>query len=350
MQVVRVDRPGGYDRLRLVETTEPTCGAGQIKIGVAAAGINFADLLVRMGLYRSSRTYVGWPVTPGFEVAGTVREVGPGVERYAVGDRVFGVTRFGGYASVVVTSEQHVRPLPAEWSAAEGAGFPAVFLTAWYALCELCRIRPGGRLLVHSAAGGVGGAALQIARILGADTVAVVGGTHKTELARALGARAVVDKSVEPLWPAVERLAPGGFDVVLDPNGAETLLGSYRHLCPGGRLVVYGFHSMLSRGRGKPNPVKLAYDYWRTPRFDPIRMTGSNKSVMAFNLSYLFDRIALFSEAMTELMAWVAAGRLRSLPTTTYPFERVAEAHRALESGRTTGKLVLVLSGHESSA
>jgi NADPH:quinone reductase-like Zn-dependent oxidoreductase len=153
----------------------------------------------------------------------------------------------------------------------------------------------------------------------------------------------VVDKSTERLWPAVERLVPEGFDVVLDPNGVETLLESYRHLRPGGRLVVYGFHSMLRRGRGRPDWLKLAYDYWRTPRFDPIRMTDSNKSVMAFNLSYLFDRTTVFAEAMDELMAWVMDGHLLPLPVEEYPFERVGEAHRALESGRTVGKLALML-------
>jgi NADPH:quinone reductase-like Zn-dependent oxidoreductase len=131
--------------------------------------------------------------------------------------------------------------------------------------------------------------------------------------------------------------------VALDPNGAETLLQSYRHLRPGGRLVVYGFHSMFRRGRGRPDWLKLAYDYWRTPRFDPLRMTGSNKSVMAFNLSYLFDRTEVFGEAMDELMAWVGDGLLRPLPVEEYPLERVGDAHRALESGLTVGKLALVL-------
>jgi NADPH:quinone reductase-like Zn-dependent oxidoreductase len=96
MQIVRVDRPGAHERLRLVQTVEPPCGPGQVKIDVAAAGVNFADVLVRMGLYRSAREYVGWPITPGFEVAGVVRDVGPDVARYAVGDRVFGVTASAG--------------------------------------------------------------------------------------------------------------------------------------------------------------------------------------------------------------------------------------------------------------
>jgi synaptic vesicle membrane protein VAT-1 len=343
MRAVRIDRPGSWKELKVVETEEPKTLPGQVKVDVAASGVNFADVLVRMGVYRSAQEYVGWPIVPGFEVAGTVREVGPGANRFSPGDRVFGVTRFSGYASVVVVPEEQLRRLPDAWTQTEGATFPTVFLTAWYALRELCRLRPGARILVHSAAGGVGGAALGIARICQAETVAVVGAAHKVGPARTLGATHVVDKSSESLWPAIERAAPDGFDVVLDPNGVETLFESYRHLRPGGRLVVYGFHSMFRRGRGRPDYLKLAYDYWRTPRFDPIRMTGSNKSVMAFNLSYLFDRTALFAEAMDELLGWVADGRLGPLPVEAYPFDRVADAHRALESARTVGKLAIVL-------
>jgi NADPH:quinone reductase-like Zn-dependent oxidoreductase len=342
MRAIRIQRPGDWRRLELVELAEPSSAPGYVKVAVGAAGVNFADVVVRMGLYSSAQKYVGWPIIPGFEVAGTVREVGAGVTRLRPGDRVFGVTRFGGNASVVVVPEHQLRPLPPGWTVAQGATFPAVFLTAWYALRELCRLRPGARVLVHSAAGGVGGAALQIARTCQVEALGVVGAAHKTELARGLGAADVVDKSTERLWPAVERLVPDGFDAVLDANGVETLLESYRHLRPGGRLVVYGFHSMLRRGSGRPDWLKLAWDYWRTPRFDPIRMTDSNKSVMAFNLSYLFDRSELFAEAMDELMAWVADGRLSPLPVEEYPFDRVGDAHRALESGRTVGKLALM--------
>ncbi len=343
MRAIQVPRPGSWNRLRLVELDEPSTPDDQVKVAVAAAGVNFADVVVRMGLYQSARDYVGWPIVPGFEFAGTVEEVGARVTGFAPGDRVFGVTRFGGYASRVVVPGAQLRHLPPTWNMAQGATFSAVFLTAWYALRELCRLRPGTRVLVHSAAGGVGSGAVQIARIFQAEVLGVVRGEHKVRLVRELGAQHVVDKSNESLWPAVERLVPDGFDVALDANGVETLLESYRHLRPGGRLIVYGFHTMLRRGRGRPDYLKLAYDYWRTPRFDPIRMTGSNKSVLAFNLSYLFDRTELLAEAMKELLTWSTEGRLRPLPVQEYPFEQVADAHRALESGKTVGKLALML-------
>jgi synaptic vesicle membrane protein VAT-1 len=343
MRKVRIGRAGGYERLEVVTSGAPAPGPGEVRVRVEAAGVNFADCLVRMGLYESAKKYVGWPITPGFEVAGTVAEAGPGVEPSLVGREVMGVTRFGGYATELVLPAAQVFERPAALSAREAAAFPTAHLTAWYALHELAHVRPGARLLVHSAAGGVGGALLQLARIAGCEAVGVVGGAHKVEVAEALGATAVIDRSRGDLWAQAERLAPEGYDVVLDANGVSTLRQSYGHLAPGGKLVVYGFHSMLVRGRGKPSWPKLAWDYLRTPRFDPLGMTGDNRSVLAFNLSYLFDRTALLREAMGQLLTWVSEGRLRSPSVQTFPLDGVADAHRALESGTTTGKLVLVM-------
>jgi len=156
---------------------------------------------------------------------------------------------------------------------AQAAGFPTVFLTAYYALFELAHPRPGQTLLVHSAAGGVGSALLQLGRIVGCRTVGVVGSSHKVETARALGAEVVIDKSREDLWRAAEKAAPRGYDVVLDANGVATLRENYRHLAKPGKLVIYGFHSMLPRQGRRPNWVKLASDFLRTPWFDPLKLS-----------------------------------------------------------------------------
>lgn len=350
MRRVLIRRAGGYERLEVVEEPDPAPGPGEVAIDVAAAGVNYADCVVRMGLYASAKKYVGWPITPGFEVAGTVTALGAGASggrdaapHLAPGARVLAVTRFGGYASRVVVPAHQVFPPPERFSLAEAAGFPAVFLTAWYALLELGRPRPGARVLVHSAAGGVGGALLQLARIAGCRAVGVVGGPHKVEAAWRAGAEAVIDKSREDLWAAAERLAPEGFDVVLDANGPETLRQSYRHLAPTGRLVIYGFHSMLPRAGGRPSWLKLALGWLRTPRFDPLRMTNENRSVLAFNLSYLFERSDLLRDAMDDLLRKAGDGAIAAPPVTEYPLARVVDAHRAIESGTTVGKLVLTM-------
>jgi len=309
---------------------------------VAASGVNFADVAVRLGLYASAREYVGWPITPGFEVSGRVSALGAGVSAPRPGDAVVAVTRFGGYASRVCVPREQTAPVPAGFGLHEAGGFPAVFLTAWYALRRMLHVEPGEMLLVHSAAGGVGCALLQLARAYGARAVGVVGATAKVETARAQGAETVIDAAREDRWEAARRAAPGGYDGVLDANGGASLRASYDLLAPGGRLVSYGFATLLKRGRDRVDPLRLAAGWLRQPRFDPLRMTNDNKSVLAFNLSYLFDRRELLSRAMDDLLALAAAGQVRPPPTAEVPLDEVAEAHRRLQSGTTVGKLVLV--------
>lgn len=339
---IEVRRPGGFERLELKETQLPRPGRHQVVVETRSIGVNFADCVVRMGLYASAREYVGWPIVPGFEFSGLVTEVGEGVSRVRVGDRVLGLTRFGAYAKHVCTDEDVVFPLPEELALREAGGLLVMALTAWYALCELCKLRPGMRLLVHSAAGGVGSALVQIAKIFDCSVLGVVGSEHKVQLVRELGADLVVDKSHENLWAEAKRFAPDGFDVVLDANGVETLRKSYAALRPAGRLVVYGFHTMLSPGRGRPSWLKLAWNFLRLPRYSPLALTNDNRSVLAFNLSYLFDRREEIQEGVGQILDWVRQGKLRVPHVTEYRFEDVARAHADLQSGKTRGKLVLV--------
>lgn len=349
MQKITVQAPGSYDRLRIESAPDPVPGPGEVRVRVAHAGVNYADCIVRMGLYESARRYVGWPITPGFEVAGVIDAVGQAGESGEAGDAagpgaaVLAVTRFSGYASHVVVPRHQVFPIPAGWSSAQAAGFPAVALTAHYALRILAAPRPGAHLLVHSAAGGVGSALCQLGLAAGCRVTAVVGAPHKVAAAERAGAHHVIDKSSTPLWPAARAAAPDGYDAVFDANGVETLQQSYAALRPTGRLVIYGFHSMLPRRGGRPSWPRLILGYLRTPRFNPLQLTGDNKSVMAFNLSYLFERRELLAEAMSDLFALVAQGALAPPEVRVFPFADAAAAHRALESGQTTGKLVLAL-------
>ncbi|HVJ94815.1 MAG TPA: medium chain dehydrogenase/reductase family protein, partial [Labilithrix sp.] len=337
MRRVRIHKAGGYDRLELETAPDPTCGEHDVRVAVSAIGVNYADCVVRMGLYESAKKFVGWPITPGFEVAGRIDQVGRSVTTRAVGDRVIALTRFGGYSTSVAVPEHQTMAIPDDWSMEEAAGFAVVFLTADYALVELARPRKGATILVHSAAGGVGGALLQLARAAELNAVGVVGGPAKVEAAKNWGAAHVIDKSSEDLWRAAERISPKGYDVVLDANGVETLAQSYAHLRPTGRLVIYGFHSMMRRGgKGTPNWPKLAADWIRTPRFNPLDLTNDNKSVMAFNLSYLFEEKEILAAAVDRLMTLVAEKKIRPPSTRAFALEDVADAHRAIESGTTT--------------
>lgn len=339
---VVVHKAGSYDRLTIETRPEKQPGPGEVAVDVAAMGINYADVIVRMGLYASAREYVGWPIVPGFEVAGSVRAVGAGVDDVAVGDRVIAITRFGGYSTEVIVPRAQVFSLSQDLSFEQAAGVPAVYMTAWYALHDLVHPRKGDRVLVHSAAGGVGSCLVQLAKLGGCEVTGVVGSSYKIAAAKELGCDHVIDKSTEDLWARAEQISSRGFDAVLDANGLETLRQSYKHTRPAGKLVVYGFASMMPKTGGRPNYAKLAFDWLATPRFNPLDLTNECKSILAFNLSYLFDRTDILAEGMGAVLGWLQAGAIRAPTTKTYPLERVADAHRDIESGKTVGKLVLV--------
>jgi NADPH:quinone reductase-like Zn-dependent oxidoreductase len=242
---------------------------------------------------------------------------------------------------MVVVSEAAVFAKSAAWSMADAAGFAVVYLTAWFAIHELVHPRPGQRVLVHSAAGGVGSALTQLAVGAGCEVFGVVRGAHKVAVAEGNGA-VVIDAAAGDLWSEAERLSPRGYDAIFDANGVATLRASYAHLAAPGKLVVYGFHSMLTRGRDRPDWLRLPLRWLRSPTFDPLDMTGSNKSVLAFNLSWLGERQDLLVEGMQFVLDLAERHVIAPLPHTTFPFDRVADAHAALESGATTGKLVLI--------
>jgi NADPH:quinone reductase-like Zn-dependent oxidoreductase len=342
MKKVVIHKPGGYEQLKIEEHADLNPGPDEVLIDVSAIGVNFADCITRMGLYASAKEYVGYPITPGFEVSGTIRSVGAGVMAFSPGSAVLAVTRFDGYATQLVVKQSQVFPLPAQLSHEVAASLPAVSLTAWFALFQLAHAQSTDTILVHSAAGGVGSMLVQLGKIAGCKVIGVVGAAHKTATVMSLGADAVIDKSTQDLWTEAERLAPDGYDIILDANGAATLKQSYQHLATVGKLVVYGFHSMLQTRKGVPGKLRLVFDYLRTPRFSPFDLTTQNHSVMGFNLSFLFDKNAIMQQGMQQILQWLETGRLQVPAVTSYPLEAVADAHRALESGQTTGKLVLL--------
>lgn len=341
MQRIVIQRPGGFDALRLIESEDPTPAPGEVRLRIAAAGVNYADGIIRMGLYESAKRLHGYPITPGFEVAGTIDAVGAEVDGWTVGDRVIGVTLFGGYTSHLCLAADRIFALPEALSFEQGASLPTVFLTAWFMAHRQLQPEAGQRWLVHSAAGGVGGALLQLARLAGVDAVGVVGSTHKIEAAKALGASHVIDKSASDWVAEARRLAPQGYHSVFDANGVSTLKHSFALLAPMGSVVIYGFASMLPKN-GRLNWLRLAWDWWRTPRFNPLEMTTSNRSVLAANLSFLSAEAPLLRRGMLWLLERFADGRLQPPPVRCFALVDAADAQRHIESGQSVGKIVLI--------
>lgn len=335
MKRVLVRVPGGHDALEIVSENDPVPGPGEVRVRVRAAGVNYADTIVREGWYEAAKGK--YPITPGFEFAGEV-DLSNSPE-FKPGDRVFGFTRFGGYSSIQICPPGRLRLLPDSWDYNDGAGVPAVHFTAYHALFNVARVVSGETLLVHSAAGGVGCALLQQAKLAGCTTVGVVGSDRKAEVAKKYGASYTVTRGPE-LWKAIDSAAPEGLDAIFDANGITTPKPGFERLKLGGRLVIYGFAEMFPRG-GRPSKLSLAWNWLRVPRFNPLAMTASNRAVMGFNVVFLTESEALAKDGFDKIAAWMRDGKIAKSPVTAFPVEKVAEAHRTLESGDTVGKLVL---------
>jgi len=342
MKKIVIHRPGGFNRLKIETFPDPVPSDEDIVVEVKAIGVNYADCVIRMGFYASAKKYIGWPITPGFDFSGIVNKVGNNVKNFKPGDRVFGITRFNGYATHVVVPAIQLLQLPDSRSFEEGGAFATIYLTAYYALHMSVKLFPDSTILIHSAAGGVGCALLQLAKLAGWRTIGVVGQSDKVKIAEEMGANIVIDKSKQDVWSEVEKIVPEGLDAVLDGNGYITLREGLKHLRANGKLIAYGFHSMFPRKYGFPNLIKLAVDYFRTPRFNPLGMHDKNYSLVTFNLSFLFHRTDLLKTAVEDLNKWFNEGKINLPPIKSYPFSDSAQAHRDLQSGRTVGKLVLL--------
>lgn len=337
-------RAGSLGRLTRVTQPLPPPGPGEARLRVHAVGLNFADVFACLGLY--SATPRG-PFVPGLECAGVVEALGPPIEgRPAprVGERVMAVTRFGGYATALNLDARLLHPLPEGWSLAEGASYPVQALTAWYALCVLATVEPGDLVLVHSAAGGVGLHALEIAGALGARVVATVGAGPKRDFLvreRGLAPEAVIVRDRRrfgaQLDATLAAVGAGGFDLVLDAVMGPFFRPAFARLRPEGRHVVYGAAD-FNTGGSRPDPLRLAWRWLRRPRVDPLAMISDNRAVLGFNLIWLWDRVERLPGAYATL------ARLDARPPhvgARLPFDRAPEALRLLQSGRTEGKVVL---------
>ncbi len=330
-----VDRYGGPDRLTLRPREDPLPGAGEVLVRVAAIGLNFADLFVRAGSYpRTPRP----PLVPGMEVSGTVESVGPEVAGISAGDRVAAVPIFGGHAEKVLCPASRVFPLPAGADLVSAAALPVAFLTAHYAL-EQSAVASGERIVVTAAAGGVGTALLQLLGLRGARTLALAGSPGKLELCRSLGAEeaALYGEAGERLDRAFDRHA----DVVLDAVGGALFRPLWKRLDAGGRYVLYGFSA--ASGRRGVAPVRAIRELSAMGVVAPFTLVSSCRSLIGFNLSLLPSRVASLRRAAGEIFALWQSGKIRPILGPRWDFEELPEAHRAMASRATTGKVLIRL-------
>jgi NADPH:quinone reductase-like Zn-dependent oxidoreductase len=337
MRQAVIPRYGAPEVFEIREAPDPVPAAGDIRVRVRAAGVNYADILARMGLYPDAPHP---PLVVGYEVAGEVERVGAGVTGFAEGDRIFGLTRFGGYSDLIVVPAAQAFRIPGELSDAEAAAIPVNYLTAALALYRMAALNPGETVLIHNAGGGVGIAALQLARLRRATVIGTASPLKHAAL-RSFGVEHVIDYRTQDVSEEVRRITRGrGVDVILDPIGGESFLASYRMLAPLGRLIVIGL-AAITGGKDERSWWRTFRVWMTTPRFNPLSMINRNRGVFGLHLGHLWDERRQLVPLMSMLLAELSAGRLQPVVARTFPLERVAEAHRFIQSRLNIGKVVL---------
>ena len=332
MRAVVITKHGPPEVLQVQERPAPERPlGGEVSIEVAAAGINFADTMARIGLYPDAPKP---PCVVGYEVAGTVAAVGPGVEGLAEGDRVMAGTQFGGYSERVTVKAPDVVPLPDQLSFEEGAAIPVNYSTAWAALVRYGSLQPGERVLIHAAAGGVGIAATQIAQ---ADRRR----DPRHRLARPSTTRSAprASSTRSTTAPTAGSASLPRFDVILDAVGGRSFRTSYEHLRAGGRLVCFGA-SAVSPGESR-NLLAAARTALRMPRFNLIKQMSQSKAVIGLNMLTLWKEAGTLDPWIEPLRELIDDGTIRPVVAEAFPFDRAPDAHRMLAERRNVGKVVL---------
>jgi NADPH:quinone reductase-like Zn-dependent oxidoreductase len=336
MRAIVIPRHGGPEVLRLQERPDPVPGPGEVLIDVKASGINFADLMARMGLYPDAPPP---PCVVGYEVAGLVAALGPGVTGWAVGDRVLAPTMFGGYASKAVAPALGLTRLAEGMSFAQGAALPVNYATAYHLLHHMGALKPGETVYIGAAAGGVGLAAVDLVLAAGGRPVGQAS-QSKHAFLRERGVNALIGRD-EAALAGVRRLTGGrGVDLYLDSEGGPGLKDAYAALAPGGRLLMFGVSSLAPGSRR--NVFVALVGLLRMPRFKPVELMNDNKGVLGVNMNTLGKAAPeLMARHMAALMALYDRGALRPHVDAEFPPERAGEAHQLIHDRKNRGKVVI---------
>ena len=333
MKAVIVTKHGDPDKMEIQDVSMPIPGPNEICIKVSKAGINFADILSRMGLYPGAPKP---PFTPGMEVSGTIHELGPDVEGFEVGDRVVGSGTNGGYAEYTVSNCKGVFKIPKDVSFEVAASFPAVYLTSYLMIIHPGDLQPGESILIHGAAGGVGLASIELAKIAGAKTIFGTCSPSKHEFIQERGVLPV-DKD-NFLAEIMQWTDDKGVDLVLDPIGGEHLMQSYRCLGSGGRVCSFGISDMAP---GKKRRHWHRIKSWLSfPKFDPLKMMTSNRGVFGIHLGR-WKNWEHLDKARKDLMGWISEGKISPHVDKVFPSEKVSDAHHYIQDRKNIGKVLL---------
>jgi NADPH:quinone reductase-like Zn-dependent oxidoreductase len=337
MRQIWISRPGPPDVLQVREAPDPDPKAGEVRIRVRAAGINFADLMARVGLYPDAPKL---PCVVGYEASGTIDRVGPGVTAFREGDRVFAMPRFGGYTDVLAVAAGQVLPMPPAMTFEEAAALPVVYLTAYHTMVFTGALRRGSTVLIHSAAGGVGVAAIQLAKIH--DCVILgVASSSKHAFLRELGVQHPIDSTADTVSAVRAVVGDRGVDLVLDPVGGRSWSEGYDLLAPCGRLVAFGLSAAAPSGTTR-NLLHALGALLQIRRFSPRTLMDDNKTISGVNMGHLFDRLDLLTPQLRALVELYEKSLIRPHIARTFRFDEAPAAHQYIHDRKAIGKVLLV--------
>ncbi len=339
MKQVWISKAGGPEVLKMQDAPKPIPGNGEVRIQVTAAGINFADILGRMGMYPDAPSI---PYVPGYEVSGVIDAVGQGVTDLREGDRAFALTRFNGYSSAVCVPHKQVFKAFDWLNDDDAAALPVNYLTAYISLLVMGSLRPGDRVLIHGAAGGVGLAALDICKIMGAETFGTASlSKHEFLVERGLHHPIDYRNPDQDYERVIEELTGGkGVNLILDSLGGIHWQKNYRLLAPTGRLVHFGASSMAS-GK-KRSLLSIIRAMLVQPRYTPLKLMNDNKAVIGVNLGHLWDQAEPMRGWMEQILSWYDELAFRPHIDRKFSFAEAAAAHHYIQDRKNIGKVLLI--------
>lgn len=336
MRQIFITGTGGPEKLQIRESADPAPTAGQLRIRVKASGINFADILARQGLYPDAPKI---PCVVGYEVSGTVDAVGTGTSESWMGKEVFAMTRFGGYSDVVVVPEQQVFDKPTALTHEQAATLPVNYLTAWQLLVVMGSLSKDEAVLIHNAGGGVGLAAIDIARHVGARIIGTAS-TGKHEFLNQRGLHEVIDYRTQDWSVELMKMTDDqGVELITDPLGGSHWKKSYKALRSTGRLGMFGIS--VATQSSLFGPLRLLPVALGMPFFHPIGLMNNNKSAFGVNMGHLWHEVGKIRIWMEILLQGVADGWVRPHVDKTFSFEQAGEAQAWMESRKNIGKVIL---------
>jgi len=336
MRALYTTKYGGPEVLEVRETPDPQPKPGEVRVRVQRAGLNFSDIAARVGLYPDAPKP---PMVSGYEIAGQIDALGEGVDGFAVGDRVLGLTRFGGQAELAVANVGLVAKLPEGVSFDAAAAMPVTYLTAFHMLHQVARIKEGERILVHMAAGGVGLSVIELARKVPGVELFGTASASKHAMLKEAGLDHPIDYRSADYAQEVRRLTGGkGVNLVLDALGGKDWLKGYELLAPAGHLIAFGWANMVSGTRRKV--VHAGLEYLGMPRFSPMRLMNDNKTVSGVNVGHLWGAPEVLAPAMKVLVPMLGRGEIRPRVDQVFPISRAAEAHRCIQDRKNVGKVL----------